>query len=81
MSFQSRHQHFTQQDRFVTTASTLPSLIRRIVLTVSVWRQRAEARRSLVELDPRSLRDIGISPAAAAFEADKPFWRKMDCLR
>ena len=29
----------------------------------------------------RSLRDIGISPAAAAYESGKPFWQKMGCLR
>jgi len=33
------------------------------------------------ELDSRSLRDIGISPAAAAYESGKPFWRRMGGLR
>jgi uncharacterized protein YjiS (DUF1127 family) len=32
-------------------------------------------------MDARSLRDAGISPAAAAFEAGRPFWRKLGGLR
>ena len=31
-------------------------------------------RRRLAEMDARSLRDVGISPAAAAYESGKPFW-------
>ena len=81
MSFQSRHQHFQQPDRFVTAATPKPSLGRRIAFTLTLWRQRIEMRRRLAELDARSLRDIGISPAAAAYESGKPFWREMGCLR
>jgi uncharacterized protein YjiS (DUF1127 family) len=32
-------------------------------------------------MDARSLRDAGISPAAAAFESGRPFWRKLGGLR
>ena len=82
MSFQSRQQHFDQPDQFVTTtAASRPSLQQRIAFMFALWRQRTEMRRRLAELDSRSLRDIGISPAAAAYESGKPFWQKMGCLR
>jgi uncharacterized protein YjiS (DUF1127 family) len=81
MSFQSRHQQFGQPGQFVTTAAPRPSLSQRLVFTLTLWRQRTEIRRRLAELDSRSLRDIGISPAAAAYESGKPFWQKMGCLR
>jgi uncharacterized protein YjiS (DUF1127 family) len=38
-------------------------------------------RRTLMQMDARSLRDAGISPAAAAYESGKPFWAKMGDLR
>ncbi len=38
------------------------------------WRQRAHDRQELAKLDPRSLRDLGLSDGAARFEANKPFW-------
>ena len=45
------------------------------------WRANREARRGLAELDARSLRDIGISPQDAAFEASRPFWQDVRDLR
>ncbi len=58
-----------------------PSLRQRIGLTFALWRQRTEMRRRLAEMDSRSLRDIGISPAAAAYESGKPFWARVGALR
>jgi uncharacterized protein YjiS (DUF1127 family) len=81
MSFQSRRQHFRHSDQFVTTAPAMTTLGQRITFLLALWRQRTEIRRRLAELDSRSLRDIGISPAAAAYESGKPFWKKMGCLR
>ena len=43
--------------------------------TLHVWRQRYEARRELAQWSDRDLRDIGVSPSDAIFEASKPFWR------
>ena len=43
--------------------------------TVAVWRRRAWERDSLHGLDDRDLHDLGLSRAAAEFEASKPFWR------
>ncbi|MBS0221699.1 MAG: DUF1127 domain-containing protein [Proteobacteria bacterium] len=41
----------------------------------STWRRRSRERRELLTLDPRSIRDLGTTPQAIAFEASKPFWR------
>ncbi len=40
-----------------------------------VWQDRERQRRHLRELDDRMLKDIGLSRADVAHEADKPFWR------
>jgi|GEM_PF-655460 len=84
MSFQSRDRLTIEQDLFVTPAAVAapqPSLRQRLVIAVAVWRERTAARRCLAQMDARSLRDAGISPAAAAYESGKPFWRKMGELR
>jgi len=39
------------------------------------WRQRAETRRQLAQLDARALKDLGIDPVDAHNESNKPFWR------
>jgi len=40
------------------------------------WQKRVESRRALSEMEPRQLRDIGLTRAQAAAEAAKPFWVK-----
>lgn len=88
MSFQSCNRLTLEQDLFATPAAAMtppPSFRRRlavaVAVTVAVWRERTTVRRCLAEMDARSLRDAGISPAAAAFEAGRPFWRKLGGLR
>jgi uncharacterized protein YjiS (DUF1127 family) len=85
MSFQSRQRLTIEQDLFATPAAAAkaarPSLRQRIEVTLAVWRERTTARRSLARMDARSLRDAGISPAAAAYESGKPFWRAIGTLR
>lgn len=81
MSFQSRHQHFHQPEQFVTPATPRVSFGQRVAFTLALWRQRTEMRRRLAEMDARSLREIGVSPAAAAYESGKAFWQKVGCLR
>lgn len=81
MSFQSRDRFTSLPDLFATPAAPRTSLSQRVALTLAVWRRRAEARRSLALMDARSLRDAGISPIAASYEASKPFWKKMTSLR
>lgn len=84
MSFQSRERPTVEQDLFVTPAAVAapqPSRRQRLVNAIAVWRERTTARRYLAQMDERSLRDAGISPAAAAYESGKPFWRAMGTLR
>jgi uncharacterized protein YjiS (DUF1127 family) len=47
----------------------------RLAATWIVWRERANQRWRLAQLDDHMLRDIGVSRAAAEKEASKPFWR------
>ena len=68
MSFQSRNRLTSRPDHFVTPSAPRPSLRQRIAFTLALWRQRAEARRSLALMDARSLRDAGISPVAESRE-------------
>lgn len=42
---------------------------------IAVWHARARQRRDLAELEPRLLRDIGLSRIDAILEAAKPFWQ------
>ena len=85
MSFQSRNRLTIEQDFYATPATAMGvpprSLRQRFALAVAVWRERTAARRCLAQMDARSLRDAGISPAAAAYESGKPFWQKMGGLR
>jgi uncharacterized protein YjiS (DUF1127 family) len=82
MSHQSKERFDDRRlDRFVSTPIPQRSFMQRLGITVAVWRERAELRRRLAEMDSRSLRDLGISPAAAAYESGKPFWDKIGCLR
>lgn len=47
----------------------------------ATWRARSRARRELAGIDAATLRDAGISPGAASFEAAQPFWQPMTALR
>jgi uncharacterized protein YjiS (DUF1127 family) len=80
MSYQSRDRLLGASDLYVSPA-TKSTLRQRLAFTFALWRQRKEMRRSLAQMDARSLRDAGISPAAAAYESGKPFWAKMGELR
>ena len=40
-----------------------------------MWRERRRSRTELTRLSAYQLRDIGVSPASAMAEANKPFWR------
>lgn len=81
MSCQSRERFPDASDLYTMAAPPLGGLRQRLALTWAVWRQRVAMRRCLAQMDSRSLRDAGISPAAAAYESGKPFWEKMGCLR
>ncbi|MCF3631082.1 DUF1127 domain-containing protein [Thalassospiraceae bacterium LMO-SO8] len=47
----------------------------RLTAWLRLCRDKARQRRALARLDTRLLTDIGISPAEAARECAKPFWR------
>ena len=81
MSYESRHRIARQPDAFLTPVTPRPSLGQRLAATVRVWRDRKAARRYLAAMDARSLRDAGISPAAAAYESGKSFWQPFGPLR
>lgn len=57
------------QPRHGTAFAALPALIGAAL-------DRRAQRRRLAELDPRLLRDIGITRAEALVEARKPMWRR-----
>jgi uncharacterized protein YjiS (DUF1127 family) len=81
MSYQSRQRIADQSVVFVTPVSSRPSLPHRLAMTFKLWRERIAARRNLAAMDARSLRDAGISPAAAAYESGKSFWQAFGPLR
>jgi len=82
MSHQSRDRFIRHQPEiYVSQAAPRRPLAGRIFFTLARWRERIELRRRLAEMDSRSLRELGISPAAAAYESGKPFWQKVGCLR
>ena len=81
MSYQSRHRIADEPATFATPVSSRPTLCQRLVLTLTLWRARSLARRHLAAMDSRSLRDAGISPAAAAYESGKSFWQPFGSLR
>ncbi|MFN4309791.1 MAG: hypothetical protein ACK4FK_04290 [Ferrovibrio sp.] len=48
--------------------------LRRLAQALRIQRRRRAARRLLARIDPRTLRDAGIDPVAAHYEATRPFW-------
>lgn len=42
--------------------------------TFNTWNRRYHTRRQFARVDPRILRDCGISEAARFIEVNKPFW-------
>jgi uncharacterized protein YjiS (DUF1127 family) len=51
------------------------TLFARLREAVRLWRRRSWERNALLQLDSRDLHDLGLSRAAAIYEANKPFWR------
>lgn len=57
------------------SAASNGALLDRAIARLRLWQSRARSRQELAKLSPRDLRDIGLTPAQAGFEVDKPFWR------
>jgi uncharacterized protein YjiS (DUF1127 family) len=49
--------------------------LRRASAVLDLWHERRRGRAVLARLSPYGLKDIGVSPGGALFEASKPFWR------
>lgn len=81
MSYQSRDRLSVSTDLYVTAATPKGGVLQRLARIWAVWQERTAIRRCLAQMDARSLRDAGISPAAAAYESGKPFWEKIGFLR
>ena len=60
---------------FLAGAAKRPAGFADLVAWLGRIRLRTRGRGSLVELDDRLLRDIGVSRAEARRESNKPFWR------
>jgi uncharacterized protein YjiS (DUF1127 family) len=56
-------------------AAAVDAALRRFARWSALCFARAEQRRRLAELDARMLKDIGVTPAEAAAESAKPWWR------
>lgn len=57
-------------DRLPAGNRSQPSLLKRI----ATWRRVSAERRRLLDLDPRILADMGLTPEDVACEASRPFW-------
>lgn len=72
---------FPSKSALLSVPTLQQPLHRRIAATLALWRTRSRMRAALAQVDARSLRDAGITPSQAAFEANQPFWRKPGSLR
>lgn len=72
---------FPSQPAVLSVPAVRQPLHRRIAATLALWRARQRMRAALSQVDARSLRDAGITPTQAAFEANQPFWRRPGSLR
>ncbi len=57
------------------TAGMRPRGLVALLDLVHTWIERSDQRRALAALEPRLLKDVGVSPAKAMTECNKPFWR------
>ena len=72
---------FPSQPALLSVPAAQLPLHRRIAATLALWRARGRMRAALSRVDARSLRDAGITPSQATFEANQPFWRRPGSLR
>ena len=62
----------------IGSLSVWPRLRKRaagVAETLVAWHARSSDRQRLLDMDGRSLRDIGVAKIAVQQEAMKPFWR------
>ena len=73
-------ERFRRRDGFAALGRRRPAVsglaaAAALVERVLAWQERLRQRHHLSGLDDRLLKDIGLSRADVAREADKPFWR------
>ena len=74
MSLISERSNVLHVHRPVDAFGAVAALLRRPRILLSTWWVRAAGRRSLATLNPRLLRDAGLTRDWAAAESRKPFW-------
>lgn len=63
---------------YLTAQNRIPAasvIALRIAVVLSKWAERRRSRLALRQLDPHLLRDVGLTPAEAEYEAWRVFWR------
>jgi len=60
--------------RPINVVGAVTALLRRLWGLLSIWRARAAGRQALARMNPRLLRDAGLTRDWVAVEALKPFW-------
>ena len=73
----SRSLHAAQL-ALLNNQARLPSAAHALIalaVVMTKWDRYRRTRKTLKELEPHLLRDIGLSHDAAQIEAGKPFWR------
>lgn len=62
--------------RFVLFGWPPPAgFLRRILVTLVLWQERAAQRHHLADIGERQLKDVGLTRDDVMREAAKPFWR------
>jgi uncharacterized protein YjiS (DUF1127 family) len=59
----------------LSVRSRVGKVLAGVIDTPLVWHARSRDRRRLLDMDDRTLRDVGVQRAAVRQEAMKPFWR------
>lgn len=62
--------------QFAQPQPAIPTALAQFAETVRLWRRRAEERSALARMSARELRDFGVTPSEAQWEAAQPFWRE-----
>lgn len=65
----------TQAARDVAVPFRRRGLFSLLLQNLIEWQERASSRQSLVELDDRLLRDIGLTRSMVDAETNKSFWQ------
>lgn len=75
MSLISGKSDVLHANRPIDAVGAVTVLLRRLWTLLLTWRARAAGRRALAALNPRLLRDAGLTRDWAVAESRKPFWR------